>query len=378
MAPTHPLLPPPSTRKRGVPAPPRRPPPRGHARPGRRARRGGGCCPPQKQPPAVIHKANKLPTKQKGWEEGARTHPGRAGRQDAPLPRERDKLGGAPATPIAGRGGAGSAVPPSPAPPPAWSGGPGRTYGVPALREHGSGHSGVPSQRGSHVELSALSRLHTPGRRGGRSGDTRQPLSLRCREQERVRRRSVPAPRGHPPAAASFVAVVPGRAGVARRRGRDRARDGHRRSTLLQLRSGRRAAPTQPGRGGTGPDGTRGWRSAAPTWERIMPLSDSQGADATVRPETSGAGDFSPHFCLLPRGENPGGRSGSRCQWWDRRKPGGRAKVSGEGRDAPGRRLRGQVIGKIRSDEQERKAGRGGGRGRRGPLHSRPRSEPLQ
>lgn len=179
-------------------------------------------------------------------------------------------------------------APPFPPPPPA----PSRTYGVPALREHGSGRRGAPSQRGSRPE----------GQRGGR-------------------RRSVPPPRGHPRA---FVAVVPG------------------------TRSGRsRPLRDQTGRDGAGPDGALPSRAGGPI----------------LKPGSPGRGRLLRVSCPRFWGNPGGGERRAR----DRHRLGGRGKVSGEGRAAPGRRrgvgswaARGAASTGGRRDSEEEEGGEGG------------------
>lgn len=91
-------------------------------------------------------------------------------------------------------GGALRTARPSPRAPDPRNGGPSRTYGVPALGEHGSGRGGSPSQRGSRGETPRPALASHPVRQGDRSGDTRRPPSLRRRGQERGEARlSAPA-----------------------------------------------------------------------------------------------------------------------------------------------------------------------------------------
>lgn len=174
---------------------------------------------------------------------------------------------------------------------------------MPALGEHGSSRGGSLSQRGSRGETPRPAPASHPVRQGDRSGDTRLRLPSAAAGSSGARRDSVTPPRGHPPTAVSFVAVVPRRAEGGRERRTGRAWDGHQRSFAGASTGGR--CPQRPGAAGRDPTGRRGQPTAAPQRERIIPFTNLQVVDAIVRPETPSGGDSSLHFCTLSKGENP-------------------------------------------------------------------------
>lgn len=150
------------------------------------------------------------------------------------------------------------------------------------------------------------------------------------------------------------------------------------------------AAAGAPSQRGSRPEGQRGGGGGAQCPRRgdipgVVPLSlrgrarDGRGrsGDGTRRDGAGPDGRAAP-LLLVPPGcwGNPGG--GER-RARDRHRPGGREKVSGEGRAAPGRRRGGRVMGSPRGAEHGRAAGQrgggGGGRGRGGVARSRPRPE---
>lgn len=183
--------------------------------------------------------------------------------------------------------------------------------------------AGLPRSAALAARLPALPRLHTRCAKGTGAATPADCLPSAAAGSSGARRGSVPPPRGHSPAAASFVAVVPRRAEGGRERRTGRAWDGHQRPALFRLRFDRRAAPATPGRGGTGLDGAQREATAAPQRRRIIPFTASQVVDAIVRPEIPGGGDYSLLFCPLSKGENPAGGSGSQRPRRDRRKPRG-------------------------------------------------------
>lgn len=139
--------------------------------------------------------------------------------------------------------------------------GPSRTYGVPALGEHGSSRGGSPSQPIIEARLPALPRLHTRCAKGTSAATPAGRLPSSAAGSSGTRCDSVPPPQGHPPAAGSFVAVVPRRAEGVRERRTGRAWDGHQRSFADASTGGRR--PQRPGAAGLDPTG-RGGRQQPP------------------------------------------------------------------------------------------------------------------
>lgn len=133
----------------------------------------------------------------------------------------------------------------------------------------------------------------TEGEEG--SATPASPLPSTADGRMRERRRSVPPPRGHPLAAASFVAVILGWARGAQGRKSSRTWNSHWSLRVLSAALQPSAVP----------------RRGRPDAVRVNnPLSGSQVADAIVRPETPDGGDSSPLLRLLPRGKNPGEGSG--------------------------------------------------------------------
>lgn len=265
-------------------------------------------------------------------------------------------------------------APRSPANLPLRSGGLDNTYGMPALGKHGSGRVGVLSQYVSRGEPPALSRLHTRGaeRVGAATPAGRLPSAAGKSEGK--------APLNVPAAVTSFDRGALCCCCSGENCGYPEETNGphsgrSQRSAHLWQRCGRWAAPTAPGRGTTGPDragsGERSAASAAasPPFERISFLGL---ASCRCNPK---AGNpirrqlLSPLLPLAKRGKS------TRLKWdsprRDCRKPRGREKVFRECH-APGRRRRGQVLGKTGSDEQEE----GGRRRRKGAEERRCTANP--
>lgn len=132
--------------------------------------------------------------------------------------------------------------------------------------------AGLPRSAVVAARLPALPRLHTLCAKGTGAATPAGRLFSAAAGRSGTRRGSVPPPRGHPPAAASFVAVVPGRDEGGRERRTGRARVDHHRSALLRRRCDRRAAPATPGRGGTGPDGAKRGGNSRPSAAVNNPL----------------------------------------------------------------------------------------------------------
>lgn len=237
--------------------------------------------------------------------------------------------------------------------------------------------AGLPRSAALAAGLPALPRLHTRCAKGTGAATPADGLPSAAAGSSGARRGSVPPPRGHSPAAASFVAVESRRAEGGRERRTSRAWDGHQRSALFRRRSDRRAAPATPGRGGTGPDGARGGGNSRPSAGANNPLHGLAVVDAIVRPETPGGGDSSLLFCPLSKGENPAGGRGSQCPRRERRKPRRRRK-------SPGRHALLPVVGAGAKPPARHRAMNKGGRqeeeegGGRGLSHRRRGSEQLQ
>lgn len=132
--------------------------------------------------------------------------------------------------------------------------------------------AGLPRSAALAARLPALPRLHTRCAQGTGASTLADRLPSAAAGSSGARRGSVPPPRGHSPAAASFVAVVPRRAEGVRERRTGRAWDGHQLPALFRLRFHRRAAPARPRRGGTGPDGAHPGGHSRPSEAANNPL----------------------------------------------------------------------------------------------------------
>lgn len=165
--------------------------------------------------------------------------------------------------------------------------------------------AGLPRSAVLAARLPALPWLHTRCAKGTGAATPADRLPSAAAGRSGARRGSVPPPRGHPPAAASFVAVVPRRAEGGRERRTGRAWDGHHLSALLRRRFDRRAAPAAPGRGGTGPDGAQGGGNSRPSAGVNNPLHGLASGRCDCKagnPERRRL--FSPLLPLVKRGKS--------------------------------------------------------------------------